>query len=116
MKRRDPAKYLWDAADACEALIEYTASRSLSEYRDDRFVQAAVDKHIEIIAEAVRQAAEQEPPLRSKITHYSELMGLRNRLVHTYFDIDRGVVWDTIREDLPPLLRELRALIPPPPC
>jgi uncharacterized protein with HEPN domain len=34
-------------------------------------------------------------------------MGLRNRLIHGYFDVNLDIVWDTILEDLPPLVRDL---------
>jgi len=35
------------------------------------------------------------------------MMGLRNRLIHGYFDVNLDIVWDTILEDLPPLVRDL---------
>jgi uncharacterized protein with HEPN domain len=36
------------------------------------------------------------------------MVGMRNRLVHAYFDIERQIVWDTVRTALPPLLESLR--------
>ncbi len=41
------------------------------------------------------------------------MIGLRNRLIHGYFDINLGIVWDTVMEDLPPLITNLEKLIPP---
>jgi len=34
-------------------------------------------------------------------------VGMRNRLVHAYFSVDADRVWDTVRDDLPPLISEL---------
>jgi uncharacterized protein with HEPN domain len=36
---------------------------------------------------------------------------MRNRLIHGYFDVDTDVVWKTVTEEIPPLLRSLKALV-----
>ncbi len=56
---------------------------------------------------------EQEKNLREKYSEipWNDVIGMRNRLVHGYFDIDLDRVWDTITEDLPPLIDELKQLI-----
>jgi uncharacterized protein with HEPN domain len=38
---------------------------------------------------------------------------MRNRLIHSYFDIDLDRVWDTVIDDLPPLVTELKGLLQP---
>ena len=49
--------------------------------------------------------------LDDKRTHpdipWREMRGLRNRIAHGYFDVDLGIVWDTVRKDLPDLLTKL---------
>jgi uncharacterized protein with HEPN domain len=37
------------------------------------------------------------------------MKGMRNRIAHGYFDIDLGIVWDTVHADLPDLLKRLPA-------
>jgi uncharacterized protein with HEPN domain len=39
---------------------------------------------------------------------WADVVGMRNRLVHAYFDVDLDQVWRTVRDDLPPLAAELR--------
>ena len=39
------------------------------------------------------------------------IVGMRNRLIHAYFDIDLDRVWDTVKDDLPPLIDQLEKLI-----
>lgn len=36
---------------------------------------------------------------------------MRNVLVHDYSDIEFGIVWDTVTEDLPPLIAELKKIL-----
>ena len=42
---------------------------------------------------------------------WPQIVGMRNRLVHAYFQIDREIVWDTLTANLPPLIEQLRAEI-----
>ena len=44
---------------------------------------------------------------------WGEIVGMRNRLVHAYFDVDIGLVWQTVQEDLPPLIAQLERIVPP---
>lgn len=38
------------------------------------------------------------------------MIDLRNRLIHGYFDIDLNIVWDTIANDIPPLIGDLKKI------
>jgi uncharacterized protein with HEPN domain len=39
------------------------------------------------------------------------MVGMRNRIVHAYFEIDLDILWQTITEDLPPLVSELEKIL-----
>jgi uncharacterized protein with HEPN domain len=43
------------------------------------------------------------------------MVGMRNRLVHDYGRIDRGVLWDTVNEDIPSLIAVLERFVRPEP-
>jgi uncharacterized protein with HEPN domain len=63
-------------------------------------------KDIEIISEAAYQVSpssrEQLPTLP-----WEDIIGMRHRLVHAYFDINLDILWKTVQEDLPPLIKTL---------
>ncbi len=40
------------------------------------------------------------------------MAGMRDFLIHRYFDVNLTTVWETVREELPPLIRELKKAIP----
>jgi len=42
---------------------------------------------------------------------WQNIIGMRHRLIHAYFDINLDVVWNTIVEDLPPLIKELERVL-----
>jgi uncharacterized protein with HEPN domain len=42
---------------------------------------------------------------------WADIVGMRNRLIHGYFDIDLDLVWNTVTGDLDPLLRQLEAIV-----
>jgi uncharacterized protein with HEPN domain len=42
---------------------------------------------------------------------WADVIGMRNRLVHTYFDVDLSLLWTTISDDLPILIRQLETMV-----
>jgi uncharacterized protein with HEPN domain len=81
--------------------------------RQSEQTQDAVVRNIEIIGEAASRiqniAAEfvaSHPELP-----WIEMRGMRNKMIHEYFDVDWGVVWSTVKDDLPPLKQQIERLL-----
>ena len=66
----------------------------------------AVLKSIEIIGEAASRVSDETRSLLPDLP-WGQMVGIRNRLVHGYFDIDHERVWTTVKDDLGPLVRRL---------
>lgn len=66
----------------------------------------AVLKSIEIIGEAASRVSDETRSLLPDLP-WDQMVGIRNRLVHGYFDIDHERVWTTVKDDLGPLVRRL---------
>ena len=67
-------------------------------------------KDIEIVGEAasrVTEAARRDLPW----IPWEEIVGMRNRLVHAYFDINLDILWNTTQEDLPELIVQLERVV-----
>ena len=71
----------------------------------------AVVKALEIVGEAAARITKERQAKISQIP-WPQMISMRNRLIHAYFDIDTDVVWETIVEDLPELIRELEKVTP----
>jgi uncharacterized protein with HEPN domain len=66
---------------------------------------------IEIIGEAASRIG---PELRLEHPHipWVDIVGMRNRLIHAYFDIDTDLVCDTLVDDLPRPIADLEEIVP----
>ena len=65
---------------------------------------------LEVIGEAAKALS---PELCAAHSHipWKKISGMRDRLIHGYFDINMDVVWETVTQDLPPLVEALEPLI-----
>jgi uncharacterized protein with HEPN domain len=108
--RRDDALLL-DMLLACRKLMRFTQPLALDDFRQSDLVQSAVMREFQVLGDAARLVSDATKNAQPHIP-WQVITGMRNRLVHVYFDIRLDVVWDTIQGDIPPLLTALEALVP----
>jgi uncharacterized protein with HEPN domain len=108
---RDEA-YLLDILIAARRALKYMQGVSRDDFEKNEMLQDAVARPLEIIGEAAGQVSEEYREAHAYIPWY-KMIGMRNRLIHEYFRINYGAVWDTVNDDLPDLIQLLGKLIPP---
>jgi len=108
---RDEA-YLLDILIAARKIVSFTSGVSREQFQQDELLQNAVMRPLTIIGETARSLSPQIKSLHPEIP-WEDMIGLRNRLVHEYFRIDMGKVWDTVEKDIPVLIRQIEPLVPP---
>lgn len=96
--------------DAAEEALEFARGRSRADLDTDRMFARAVVQDIEIVGEAAGAVSRQTQNLYPDIP-WAAITAMRNRLIHAYFDIDLDRVWDTLVDDLPSLVPELRRIV-----
>jgi uncharacterized protein with HEPN domain len=99
--------HMLDAALRARAKI---AGRNRDDLSEDDTLSLALQRLIEIIGEAANQVSE-ETQAQVTTIQWAEIRGMRNRLIHAYFEVNLTTVWDTVTEDLPPLIAALEALL-----
>ena len=109
--RRDDSAYLLDMLLAARDALSFKEGMSFEDFARDRRTQLSVLKSVEIVGEAAAWVSEDARRVNTAIP-LREIVGMRNRLVHVYFDIDLPLVWDTVRYDLPDLIARLEPLVP----
>lgn len=92
--------------DAAREAAGFVATRSYADLHADRQLTLALVKEIEIIGEAAARLSDETRGTIADIP-WADVIGMRNRLVHVYFDIDLERLWDTVQQDLPQLAAEL---------
>jgi uncharacterized protein with HEPN domain len=96
--------------DAIEAALRFTQGRSRSDLDGDEMLLFALVRAVEIVGEAASRVST-EGRSETPDVPWGVIIGMRNRLVHAYFDIDRGILWTTVMRALPPLLPTLRSVL-----
>ena len=107
--RREDCIRLHHMLDAARDAVGFAQGKKRNDLDSDRQLVMAVVKCVEIIGEAASQVSEET---RSEISNlpWIDMINMRHRLVHAYYDINLNVVWATIQKDLPSLIKALEAI------
>lgn len=86
--------------DAAEHALAFVQGRSRADLDNDAMLRLALTRAIEIVGEAAAQVSD---PGRTEFPDvpWPHIVGMRNRLVHAYFDINADILWDTVLLALP---------------
>lgn len=93
--------------DAAEDALAFVADRRAEDLRHDHMLRLAVTRAVEIIGEAASKISTDGRAEMPEIP-WHQIIGMRNRLVHAYFDINTRILWDTVQLALPQLLDQLK--------
>ena len=96
--------------DAGQEAVRSARARSRSDLDHDRVWALGIVKCIEIVGEAASRVSS-ETRQRFPEIPWMQVVGMRNRLVHAYFDLDLDQIWNAITQDLPPLLMALQDVL-----
>jgi uncharacterized protein with HEPN domain len=96
--------------DAAMEAVEFAAGKSRKDLDSDRKLTLAIIKSIEIIGEAASKVTETRRAENDNIP-WKDVVSMRNRLTHGYFDVNLDVVWETIQTDIPDLIKTLDKII-----
>lgn len=94
--------------DAAEHALQFVKARRREDLDSDVMLRMALTRAIEIVGEAAAQVTEAGRAELPAVP-WPQIVGMRNRLVHAYFDIDLDILWDTVQLALPDLIAPLRA-------
>lgn len=108
--RKDDQVRLRHMLDAAREAVTFVQGRRRADLDTDRMLALSLVKEIEIIGEAANQIAKTTREELPQIP-WADIIGMRNRLVHAYFDINLEILWQTVEQDLPPLIRALESVL-----
>ena len=108
--KKDDTLYVTHIRDAISAIEKHCAGVSREEFMERRIIQSAVIRELEIIGEAAKNISDEYRNLHSDIP-WKDIAGMRDKLIHGYFGVDLGLVWDTVQVKIPKLKEQIILLL-----
>jgi uncharacterized protein with HEPN domain len=103
-------KYLFDVNSSINAIdFHLQHEREYKTYIENFTIQRAVERELEIIGEAINKLLKVDSTI--EITYARLIIDLRNKIIHSYDNINNDVIWKIIIKDIPVLQNEITTLI-----
>jgi uncharacterized protein with HEPN domain len=106
------AAHVWDTLDTATAALSYVAELAVEAATADEMRMEAFERKLEVLGEAARRVSSDFVAAHPKLP-WRGMIALRNVLAHKYGDIDRVRLYETATRELPPLIEQLKLLLPP---
>lgn len=108
--RPDDRIRLQHVADALEAAIGFAQGRTRSDLDTNRMLLFALIHAIQIVGEAASKISIE---LRSEYADmpWVEIIGMRHKLVHAYYDVNHDILWATVTKSAPELLATVQRVL-----
>lgn len=96
--------------DAAQSAVSHLHRKHREDLDRDRLLLNGIVRELEILGEAASQVT---MAVRYQFPHlpWKEMVGLRNRLIHAYFDVNNQTIWLVVKESLPPLIKQLEQIL-----
>ncbi len=105
----DDAIRIRHMVEAGESALHFVAGRRREDLDSDEMLRFALVQAVQIVGEAATKVSAQTRAANPSIP-WAEIVQMRNRLVHAYFDIDHTILWKTATEEIPDLLSAPQAI------
>lgn len=105
------AKRLHDALVASQHIDRFVDGRTFNDYLSDIYFRSAVERQFEILSEALKVAVEADTTLFESIPEIAQIVGMRNRIAHSYDELDDSIVWQAAAEKIRPLAARLEVIL-----
>jgi uncharacterized protein with HEPN domain len=99
---RDWTFFLEDIQESCSRVVRYTQDMTFEQFRADDKTYDAVVRNLEIIGEAAKRLPDEVRTMMPDI-EWNKATGLRNIVAHVYFGVNDDILWDVVRNKIPPM-------------
>ena len=106
MSKRGVNLYITDILESAKKIKKYIKGMTFTDFKKDDKTLDAVIRNLGIIGEAAYRLPK-EFTKKYPETPWREISDMRNKLVHEYFGADSEIIWKTVNEDLPILVKKI---------
>jgi uncharacterized protein with HEPN domain len=107
---RREASFLKDILAAAGKIEAVTAATSEASFLSDEVLPAAVLHHLTVIGEAINRLS---PELKERHPYvpWQQIVAVRHRIVHAYFDLDWQILWNAAIDEIPQLRKQVGGIL-----
>jgi uncharacterized protein with HEPN domain len=103
-------KYLSDVLNSVDHILSFTIDlKTFEDYRGNFLVKGAVERHLAIIGEAINKFLKESD--QKEIPSSRQIISLRNRLIHSYDNIDDRIIWTIVQRHIIPLQKDIKKML-----
>jgi len=106
---KDDRERILDMQEAVMRIEKY-ALRGKDAFESDELIQNWIIHHLQIIGEAAARITQEFREQYPNIP-WTQIVGMRNILVHNYFGVDAEIVWSVVEKDIPVLKKNIEQVI-----
>jgi len=110
MKNKPDLTFIGDVLDAIKRIEGYLRGVDKDAFEENRMMQDAVMHQIEIIGEASNRISDEFQDKYPELP-WMQMRAIRNKIVHDYREVNLSVIWDTAKNDLPSLKKQIKKLL-----
>lgn len=108
--KKDPQIFLKHILESIEWIEKDTKGMSKDDFLQNVPIQDAVIRRIEIIGEAIRNLPSELKKEKADVP-WQDIMDMRNKIIHEYFGVDLGLVWEVVKKDVPELKDNVKKIL-----
>jgi len=102
--------YLLDILESAKLALIYAGDKDREDFFKDIQSQDSVIRRLEIIGEAARRISEETKAACPDLP-WSDMIGMRNIMIHEYDNVDLSMVLETVKKDLPQLVEGIEKIL-----
>ncbi len=110
MPKRDWRLLLEDIIGCTQSIEKYIKGVEFDDFAQNQMLIDAVVRNLEIIGESAKWIPDEVKAKHSDV-EWHKIVGLRNRVVHDYFDVDLGIIWFVIKNELAALRKKFQRVL-----
>ena len=108
--QKDDRVYAGHMLDTARKAVDLVKTKNRSDYDSEAAIRYALAHLLQIIGEAARRISQEFCKAHPEIP-WKAIVGMRHKVVHDYMNLDEDVVWDTVQQELPPLIEKLNKIV-----
>ena len=108
---KDELVYVGHMLDTAHEALLLVRGKTRQDYDSDTALRLALTHLIQVIGEAARRVSSQFRERHPEVP-WDAIAGMRSKIVHDYMNVDEDIVWDSVTQELQPLIEDLKKILP----